>query len=265
MNPSVAGNDPVVVDRVRFACKTGHPSSRLRHKQLSGCDIPGFQLALPEAVQPPGSDIRQVESSRAGSSDPAPPHLEVGKMGKIVLPVGSAVIGKAGGKKRAAQGRAYGGPYRRAVQPGAFTPDGSEHLVHHRMVDDTQNDLSPDLECYRHGKPGEPVGKVGSAVERIDDPLVARFSVRIKVLLCQKIMPGESLCQPLDNQLFGFLVDLGYQIDLPFVLHIKRFPDHRALVLSGLSGQGNGFVLKILHGRSHWQPLTYFFEINPEP
>ena len=79
MNPSVAGNYPVVVNRVRFTFKPCHPSSCLRHKELPGRDIPGFQLALPEAVQSPGSNIRQVEGSGAGSSYPAAAHLEVGK------------------------------------------------------------------------------------------------------------------------------------------------------------------------------------------
>ena len=70
------------------------------------------------------------------------------------------------------------------------------------MVDNTKDDYPVNLQGHRYGKPGETVGKIGGAVKRIDDPLVALAPVRIKVLFSKEVVLRKRSLQSADQELF---------------------------------------------------------------
>src|SRR5262245_5061873 len=49
--------------------QAGHPAARFGHDQGPAGDIPGFQVALPEAIHPPGGHPAQIDSRGSEPAD----------------------------------------------------------------------------------------------------------------------------------------------------------------------------------------------------
>src|SRR5579884_237964 len=129
MNFPIAGEHLRIIDGERFSRKIAQFPSGLSENQTSRRSIPGVKLEFPEAVEPAGGDIAEIERRRSGSADPLRLHAEINKMIEVVDRIGLNVIGKAGDEEAFPQmgyGRSSDRPL---IQKGPFVPFSKKELI----------------------------------------------------------------------------------------------------------------------------------------
>ncbi|MNY50853.1 hypothetical protein D3C86_1863960 [compost metagenome] len=116
------------------------------------------------------------------------------------------------------------------------------------MIDNARDDLAVQGEGDGDAVVREAMGVVGGAVDRVDDPAIARRRGLQAFLLAQDVMVGVALGDLLADEGFAHPIDLGHEIDVPLVLDALDL----ALVLAqdgaGLAGDLLGEVTEFLHG-----------------
>ena len=68
MHDLVAAADRAGLDKVSLSVRVGDETSGFTNEKRAGSNIPRVQAALPEGVEPPGGDIRQIERRAAHPS-----------------------------------------------------------------------------------------------------------------------------------------------------------------------------------------------------
>src|ERR1700739_3640398 len=120
------------------------------------------------------------------------------------------------------------------VQVGAFSPRRSEELFRDRLVDYSRHELSFLLESNGHRKTWVTVGKIGSAVEGVDDPPMTSVPFLTASLFRHNSVLGEIAFQPTNNRILGAPVGLRNQINFPLVADFCRMIEHGKTDAPGL-------------------------------
>jgi acetyl-CoA carboxylase, biotin carboxylase subunit len=212
----------------------------LRHEQRTGGDIPGVELELPEPVEPAAGDIGQVQGRRPAAPDGLGPDDEPAPMIQVVDRARPDVVGEARGQKAPAQVVDAGGPDGGLVEKGPPPGDGPEHLLPHRVVDESEDDPALALEGRGDAEDREGVGVVRRAVERIDDPPEGRRARPGESLLGQKAVAGKRGGQAPDEDLLGAGVEGRDQVDRPLERNFRPPVEVRPEVEAGLPDGGFG-------------------------
>ncbi len=108
------------------------------------------------------------------------------------------------------------------VQIGAFSPRRSEELFCDRLVDYPCHQLSFLLKSNRHRKTWVTVGKIGRAVEGVDDPAMTPVPLLTASLFRHDGVLGEVAPQPANYRILGAPVGLRNQINFPLVADLCR-------------------------------------------
>ena len=114
--PAVGRHDLAPFHEVLAPVRRGHEPARFAHQQHPGGEVPLVQTDSPEAVEPPGRDVGEVERRRAGPSADHPAMGE-GRPGSAV-----EALRHGQGEHRVGQGIVSADPDPAAVELGAPDP-----------------------------------------------------------------------------------------------------------------------------------------------
>src|SRR5690606_15519643 len=131
-----------------------------------------LEAVFPEAVEPPGSHIGEVERCGAEAADAGDFAHHVAQVEKRLAVVAVSQEWQARGDDAVAQVTPGGNAHAMLVAEGAAAALGREKLVHGGIVDDARDDLALALKGDGDGEERNAVQEVRRAVERIDDPAV---------------------------------------------------------------------------------------------
>src|SRR5690606_15301672 len=132
---AVAGHQHAVAEAVGPAVVARDRTAGLAHDQHPRGGVPGVQAQLPEAVQPAGGDVAEVERRGPGAAHAV--HLRQDAREHLEVELDAVLdVGEAGAEQRPAD--VGGGAHRQraAVQPRAAALRGGEELVPLGVVDD---------------------------------------------------------------------------------------------------------------------------------
>ncbi len=181
------------------------PSSRLLHQKHSGGGVPGVDVQFAVAVLAARGHISKTQRAGAAAFDPG---------SQIVQPRRDLVILF---KRRPGRPPQLDDALTRVldvahtnrlpIQGGSAAPAGRKEFAGHGIKDDSN--LGKPLRKKRDGdaEPGDSPGKVGRAVNRINDPGAA--TVRSASFLTEKAVFGKSFGQPCGNEFFHLGVGFG--------------------------------------------------------
>jgi hypothetical protein len=114
---------------------------------------------------------------------------------------------------------------------------GHEQLVQARGVGHAERQRSLDLEADRHAKERKAVGVVGRAIERIDDPAVARVAAGVRTaLFAQDGMRRKCRQNRAQDLALALQVDVGDDVDGTLVADLVDRVDPAAQQLAGGRG-----------------------------
>jgi hypothetical protein len=178
-----AGEDVAGFEIIFTAVEAADDATRFADEQASCREIPGRQAGFPEAVEPPGRDVAEIQRGCARAPyagrvlDDLAQHLQVG----FHLDVGVAER-KPGAYQRPLEITLPADANAAAVELGAGAARGGEEFLAHGIVDDAVLHPAVHLHANRNREHGETVQEVGGAVERIDDPDRIRVAARARLL-----------------------------------------------------------------------------------
>src|SRR5437588_7185180 len=107
------------------------------------------------------------------------------------------------------------------VQISALSAGRSEELFRYRLVDDSHLQFSGVFKSDRDCKTRIAMGKIGSAVERIDDPAIACIAFVPTAFFRYYRVLREIASQPAYNRLFRPPVGLRNKIYFPLVADLR--------------------------------------------
>ena len=224
MEDAVGRHDLVRAQSERRAVEPGRPAAGFGHHQDSRHHVPGLQPLFPEAVHAPRGQVAQVEGGGAVAPDrPRLAHepIEQPELAREVVP---QVVGEAGDEHAAQQLGRRGDLQPPAVQVRAPALFGGEQLVLQRVVDGAGHRRAVERQPDGGAEEGIAVGVVGRAVEGIHEPDVARARLVDDLLLGDDVVAGEPRAQRLEDRFLAGAVDLGDEVDLPFVRDLDLLP-----------------------------------------
>src|SRR5580692_7106750 len=115
-----------------------------------------------------------------------------------------------------------GNPDSPLVQIGAFSPRRSEELFCDRLVDYSCHQISFLLKSNGHCKTWVTVGKIGRAVEGIDNPAMMPVPLLAASFFRHDGVLREVAPQPANNRILGAPVGLRNKINFPLVADFCR-------------------------------------------
>ena len=241
MQPFIGREDMARLERPAAAFEIADKPAGFAHEQDAGRDVPGFQPALPEAVEPAGRDIGKIESRGAEA-----PHAgrRVHHFRQFAEKPFMALASKernAGRNDRFREVLANRHAQALVVEIGAVALLGHVHLVRHRIVDEARDELAFPLQ--RDGN-REDAGcraensscrRCGSMMKRWDlsgPSMHARF-------LDQEAVAGPRARQFLDQDALGALVGDGDEIGRTLERNLQIF-EFAEIADQGAAGLARG-------------------------
>ncbi len=201
--------------------------------------VPGFEDLFPEAVRAPRGHVAQVERGRAVAADRSGDAHHAVEGAQPLLEALVQVVGKAGDQQAVDQAPRARDAQRPAVQVRPLAALGGEELVAQRIEDRPRDDLAVHRERHRGAEEGVAVGEVHGAVERVDEPHMARAGAAEVRLLGDDVVLRVTLADRLEDRELAGTVDLGDEVDL--ALELDRDSARVALALQA-AGLHDGFA-----------------------
>src|SRR6476646_11336064 len=96
MNPAVACDEFLPIDRMGVAAEIGDSSSGFPHDHRSGGHVPGAEFDLPKSIEAARRDITKIQSCATGAPHALCLEREAREVLKVVVGRVADVIGKAG-------------------------------------------------------------------------------------------------------------------------------------------------------------------------
>jgi hypothetical protein len=162
-------------------------------------------------VDPPGGDIGEVERGGAWPADAAATLHDHAQRVQIVVEIMPVLERQSCAQHRFRESVAAAHANRLAVEEGALSATCGEEPAAGGVEDHTDGNGVVDPQRDRHAVIRDAVEEVGSAVERIDDPGVARRPAFAGLLGLVR-MRRESRRQRVDDRPLGALVDFADEI-----------------------------------------------------
>src|SRR3569623_1591439 len=225
----VAGFVVVIV-----AAEIADHAARFLEQQDAGRHVPRLQADLPEAVEPAGGDVGEVERRRSGPADAGrlrQQRLEHAEKGDDVRLVFER---KTGAEQTALEAAGLAPTDAPPFQLRAAAAGGGEQFGAERIVDHRHFAAALVAQCDRHRKLRKAVQEIGGAVEWVDHPGILAAAL-FPALFGEDAMIGMRLADGLDDLLFGAVVDLGHEIVAAFALDLQAV---HALERAGDDGAG---------------------------
>jgi hypothetical protein len=240
VNTRVAGQAFVLVQEVRFTGEVADQTAGFGYQQGAGCNVPGLQSGFKKSVSETRRNIGQIErgSTRATQAGRALHH--VAHHAQVVVEVVAGAEGETGRDQALLQLDTLGDAQSAVVHVGTASFGGSEQVVAARVVNHGLFDFALDRQGDADAVHRQAVNKVGGAVQRVDDP--DKFRVFGAVLLArffgQDAVTGVGSQQCLDDDLFGCVVNIGYEVIDQFLRNADRLHIQRGAVDDGAGGSG---------------------------
>src|SRR5439155_2250432 len=146
-------------------------------QKTARCHVPRVQADFPETVVITGGDVRQIERSCAGPSQPSgfldhcSHHVEIG------LEKATVAKWKAGADEAFLQMLASRNTYSAVIEKRAAAARRGKQVVAHRVIHHALRDLSSVLQRNRYTVLWKAVQKIGRAIQWIDNPQVLGVGV----------------------------------------------------------------------------------------
>ena len=129
------------------------------------------------------------------------------------------------------------------VEVGSVTDLRGEEFVSSRIVDHSKNPTPITFHPNGHTVCGEPMCKIGCAIERIDHPFVSRRRLLGESsLLGKDTMGWEGIMDDINDALLRPVIGIGDEVDDVFVLNAKAsartFTQNGSSLARRVSGDG---------------------------
>jgi hypothetical protein len=126
------------------------------------------------------------------------------------------------------------------VEGCTLSLDGDKEFFVIRLIDDAEDDFAGFFDGDGDGKPGKGMGKVGSAVEGVDDPAKGAGGVWIITFFGKDIVLGKACLDDGDNRCFGFAVGFADEVLGAFLFDVQAGAELAAEQDTGGAGCGQG-------------------------
>ena len=161
------------LQRVTLAVDAAHDAAGFADDDRARGHVPLRQIALPIAVEAAGGDVGHVEGGGAEAAQAGDARLQFGHLVARQSVVAAADMRQAAGDHAFIELPAPGDAQPLVVEEGALAALGDVEFVVGGIVDHAGDDGALALQADRDREMRNAVQKIGSAVERIDDPGVA--------------------------------------------------------------------------------------------
>src|SRR5688572_27509974 len=204
-------------DRIeRRPVHPGHHSARFGNHQRPRRNVPRLEVLFPEAVEPPGRDITEIDRRGAEAPDRACFAKERAEQADEIVALFVHVVRKTGDEQRVDQPARARHLQSHAVQVRAFTALRREQLASRRVVDGGRFRTPVDFQRQRRAEDRQAVRVIRRPVERIEDPSMRRGRMLVWTaaqLLGQHVVVRKALGDHGAAQLLAFQIDLGDEVD----------------------------------------------------
>src|SRR5579862_7824470 len=205
-----------------------------------------MQAELPEAVEAPAGDGREVEGGRPVAAHPVGAQREI----PVVMNVRVARALDARETRRE-QARRQPLDVRNVdalpIQESALASGRREKLGGDRLVDDAGNQLAVLFEPDGNGEARVAVSKIRRAVERVHVPAVPGIRLEAAALFRHDRMLRKVAAQSRDDGLFGFTVGLRDDVYFALVTDLGRVVELRHQNTSGFERGFDGYFQVGIH------------------
>src|SRR6266568_4000427 len=172
----VAADDAARIEVAGVAAKIPDQAARFLHQQRARRHVPGREAHFPEAVEPAGRDVGDVEGRGARAPDARGARGKLAEHGEVFVETLEIAEGKSGADQGFVQKHAPGNAHAPLVQIGAASAGRRKQLVFRRIEDHALSEDDLVAKCDRHRVLWKAVDEIGGAVERVDDPRVLGFA-----------------------------------------------------------------------------------------
>ncbi len=264
MDDAVGARNFILVDSIWRTRKNRGSGTCFCGHQKPGSRIPGFEMLLPEAVKTAAGHVAKIQGCRSQSSDPLGGPQASAETPHQWLEYGLVIVGKSGDQQ--AIGKYGGGGYENggSIELGPLILDSHEQFAQKGRQDESGQYAVIDRKSDGDTEQRQVVGKVGGAVQRIDDPS-ATAARMCPALFSQDGVVGKGLGDGVDDGRFGLDVSFGDQIDSPFFADRSKSAEMLPENLAAVAGSSDPHTFDpfYVHKRVHrLQIFGTFCQLN---
>src|SRR5690242_13236710 len=209
-------------------------AARFADQENSRRHVPGVQAELPERVEAPSGDVRQVDRRRTGAAHAVRSHryLVIEMDVDVVMPLPA---GKAGGSEtvRQALRLRYLNPV--IVQPGAGAALGAEHFAPDRVENHACDHFTRPLQAERHVEHRKAVREIRGAVQRVHVPAELGGAFVPSAFFGHDSVRGKMRPQPLDHEFLAGAIGFGDEVEIALQLEAHAALEEVGEQRSGLA------------------------------
>jgi len=239
VDKAVRGEDQRASQFIRCTGKIADLPSRFFNEEDARGGIPFFKAEFPESVEAASSYIREIERRGPVAADSVGLHGEVAVILQIRRAL-SVVNRETGAEQTGGKCGIFRDLDFFAVERSAFPFCRGEKFIVNWIIDDSNEERAALREGNRNTKTRVAVGKICSAVERIDVPAKFGNGFVAEAFFGEDGMIGEIIGDLRDDGLLGAFVRLRDQVDFAFVSDLRRAGKLVAKNGTGLLGDFDG-------------------------
>ena len=173
-------------------------------------------------MEAPGGDVGEVQRRRARAADAGGARRQRPQRRQVGVEAGLVAVREAGRQQRVVQARRVAGADAAVVQVGAAAGLGGEQLLLDRVEHHAELQPTAPAQGDRHRVVRHAEQEVGSAVERVDQPLELGLRVRFRrALLGADGVLRVGAAQPLRDRPFGLAVGAADEVVRALALDLQ--------------------------------------------